>query len=133
MGQRLAATGTCVLLVESSAIIGLDLADDLETQGYAVQGPFACAAASEWLRTRTPDVAVLDVDLQSGSCVTLARELRARAVPILVFSAHDRACALPEFSSLPWLAMPASKHALRSALAELSAPASSTREQMLGA
>ena len=121
MGQRFAATGTCVLLVESSAIIGLDLADDLESHGYAVEGPLACAAAAQWLETRTPDLAILDVDLQSGMCVALARELRAREVPILIFSAHDRAYALEEFRSLPWLAMPASKHALHSALHELCA------------
>jgi DNA-binding response OmpR family regulator len=124
MGQRFAAAGTCVLLVESSAIIGLDLADELESQGYEVEGPFACAAAAQRLKTRTPDLAILDVDLRSGSCVGLARELRAREVPILIFSAHDRSDALAEFRSLPWLAMPAPKHALHAALRDLCVPAS---------
>ena len=34
------------MLVESSAITGLDLTDDLESHGYAVEGPVACAAAA---------------------------------------------------------------------------------------
>ena len=124
MGQRFTATGTCVLLVESSAIIGLDLADELESQGYDVEGPYACAAAAQWLTTRSPDLAILDVDLRSGPCVGLARELRDREVPILIFSAHDRSQALAEFQSLPWLAMPAPKHALDAALRDLRMPAS---------
>ena len=122
MGQRPTATAPCVLLVESSAIIGLDLADDLEGQGYDVAGPFACAAGLDWLKTFTPDIAVLDVDLQSGACVGLVRELRARRVPVLVYSAHRQGDALAEFRSLPWLPMPAPREALRSALRALSAP-----------
>jgi DNA-binding response OmpR family regulator len=121
MGQPslLASTPTCVLLVESNAIIGLDLADQLERHGYDVAGPFACATAVRWLRSLTPDLAILDVDLQSGACVELARELRRRGVPILIFSAHDQKNALEEFRTLPWLSMPASRDALHVALKAL--------------
>jgi len=120
MGQSTTFTSSTVLLVESSAIIGLDLADELERQGYGVVGPFACATALEWLKSATPDIAVLDVDLQSGSCVVLARGLRARNVPILVFSAHDQRHSLPEFQDLAWLSMPAPMSALDVALRSLS-------------
>lgn len=121
MGQQNNPTSATVLLVESSAIIGLDLAEELERLGYAVGGPLACAAALEWLETGTPAMAVLDVDLQSGGCVDLARELRARGVPILVFSAHDQRHCLAEFQDLPWLSMPAPMNALGTALAALAA------------
>jgi DNA-binding response OmpR family regulator len=108
------------LLVESNAIIGLDLADELAEQGYEVAGPFTCAEALAWIKVDTPDLAVLDVALQSGICVRLARELRAREVPILVFSSYMPQHALPEFRSVPWLSMPAAMEALHSALLELS-------------
>ena len=119
MGQRHPSASSRVLLVESNAIIGVDLADQLERGGYEVAGPFACAAAAKWLQSRTPDLAVLDVDLQSGPCVELARELRQRGVPLLIFSAHDRQHALAEFRCLRWLPMPAPRDALHIALQAL--------------
>ncbi len=51
---------------------------------------------------------LLDVDLRSGICVDMARELRRRGVPILVFSAHDQRFALPEFQDVPWVPLPSS-------------------------
>ncbi len=105
-----------VLLVESNAIIGLDLAEQLEALGYTVSGPFAEARALEHLKASTPDLAILDADLRSGICVELARELRGRGVPMLVFSCYDQSNALPEFRNLPWLPMPAPITALHAAL-----------------
>ena len=58
----------------------------------------------------------MDADLRSGICVDLARELRARGVPTLVFSCYDQNHALPEFRTLPWLSMPAPFTALHAAL-----------------
>ena len=110
-----------ILLVESNAVIGLDLADELEACGYPVSGPFAEARALEHLKASTPDLAILDADLRSGICVELARELRARGVPMLVFSCYDQTNALPEFRNLPWLPMPAPVSALYAAL-DLLAP-----------
>jgi DNA-binding NtrC family response regulator len=107
---------SCALIVESNAAIGLYLADNLEDQGYAPAGPFTCAGAIEWLATHTPDIAVLDVDLQSGSCVEMARELKRRNVPIIVYSAHEPRYALPEFQQVPWVCIPSSTDALHKAL-----------------
>jgi DNA-binding response OmpR family regulator len=105
-----------VLLVESNAIIGLDLAEDLEACGYQVSGPFAAAIALEYLQGSTPDVAVLDADLRTGVSVDLTRALCARGVPMLIFSCYDQKHALPEFRGLPWLSMPASLETLHAAL-----------------
>jgi DNA-binding response OmpR family regulator len=105
-----------VLVVESNAVIGMDLADQLEEEGYTVAGPFACAVAAEWLQSNSPDLAILDLDLQAGRCVDLARTLRERAVPMLVFTAHDRRLAVPEFRNLPWLPMPAPSEAFSAAV-----------------
>ncbi len=101
-----------VLVVESNAVIGIDIAEYLEAEGYTVAGPFACAGAIQWLGTRTPQAALLDVDLRSGICVDMARELRRRGVPTLVFSAHDQRFALPEFQHMPWVPLPSSSAAI---------------------
>jgi DNA-binding response OmpR family regulator len=119
MGPSTVSDSPAVLLVESSAIIGLDLADGLEGLGYGVAGPYACVTALQWLETSTPHIAVLDVDLRSGPCLALARELRARRVPILVFSSHDRTSSLAEFHDLAWLSMPAPISRLDAALRAL--------------
>jgi DNA-binding response OmpR family regulator len=109
-----------VLVVESDAVIGMSLAEDLNEDGFHVAGPFACAGALGWLETGTPDLAVLDVDLQSGPCVDLARQLRDRGVPFMIFSSHDQSLALEEFRKVPWLSMPAYSRSLTDALRNLS-------------
>jgi CheY-like chemotaxis protein len=109
----------CVLVVEQNAIIGLSLAEDLEDQGYQVAGPFACAGALGWLQSRTPELVILDADLQSGSCVELARLLKARQVPFLVFTSHDQRNAAAEFRDAPWVMMPAEFGTLLSTLRTL--------------
>ena len=105
-----------ILLVESNAIVGLDLAEELEACGYQVSGPFTDATVLDRLKGSTPDLAIVDADLRTEASVDLARELRARGVPILIFSCYDQKHALPEFRTLPWLSMPASLAALHAAL-----------------
>jgi DNA-binding response OmpR family regulator len=108
----------CALIVESNAAIGLYLADDLEDHGYAPAGPFSCAGAIKWLATHTPDIAVLDVDLQSGPCVEMARELKRRNVRVIVYSAHEQRYALSEFHNLPWVPLPSTMDELHKALTD---------------
>jgi DNA-binding NtrC family response regulator len=105
------------LIVESNAFIGMYLTDALEDQGYAIAGPFACADAEKWLAASTPDIAILDVDLQSRPGVELARELKQRGISIIVYSAHEQRYALPEFHDVLWIPIPASTETLRLALA----------------
>jgi DNA-binding response OmpR family regulator len=110
---------SCVLVVEQNAIIGLSLAEDLEDQGYRVAGPYACAGALKWLQAHTPNLVILDADLQSGSCVDLARLLRLRGVPFLVFTSHERRYAAAEFRDVPWVMMPAEFRTLLNTLRSL--------------
>ncbi len=119
MGQCLPLTRPRVLVVASNAVIGIDLADELERLGYAMAGSFTCARAADWLVASKPDLAILDVDLRSGPCVSLVRVLREQGVPVLVYTAHDQRHALPEFKSLPWLTMPLPTSALHAAVRAL--------------
>jgi DNA-binding response OmpR family regulator len=99
-----------ILLVEDDALIGLMLEDDLRDSGFAVLGPFtSCAATLAWLHGQKPDAAVLDIILTDGPCVELARVLRERDVPFVVFTGQSPASEMADdFAAAPWIAKPAS-------------------------
>jgi DNA-binding response OmpR family regulator len=99
----------------------MTLIPDLEEAGFEVAGPFTRGDESmRWLDTHTPDLAVLDIILGDGPCSALARQLRSRGVPFLVFSGHDRGPDVPkEFWGVPWIEKPGSFEALSEELAHL--------------
>ena len=66
--------------------------DELARAGFEVIGPFAtCAAASRWLASDTPDIAVLDHELRDGPCTDVASELCRRGVPFVVLTGSNPA------------------------------------------
>ena len=76
-----------VLVVEDELLIGMDLADELEGQGFSVAGPVKTgAAALAWLADNTPDLVILDIWLRGGDCLDVARELRRKRVPFVFFT-----------------------------------------------
>jgi DNA-binding response OmpR family regulator len=114
-----AATNVRLLIADSNTVVGLGIQDDLEQAGYAVAGPFAsCAQATAWLESDTPGLAILAVHLQDGTCVDLARELRERDVPMIVYSGERRQ-AIPELQEALWLEKPATPATLLIAVADL--------------
>jgi DNA-binding response OmpR family regulator len=104
----------CILLAEDSAIIGLELADTLECEGFQVAGPFTtCAAAEAWLAAHEPAAAILDNTLKDGPCERLAEDLRRRGIPFIVYSGHDRDAEQPAvFQGAPWVTKPAPSEVL---------------------
>ena len=111
----------CVLLVEDEALIALALADDLETAGYEVAGPFhRCSDSRDWLGRHTPDIAIIDIHLRDGSSHDSARVLRDRNVAFIVFSGEKRDGRVPEaFVGARWLSKPVSGRALLEAVGEI--------------
>ena len=96
------------MVVEDEAIIAMSLEDGLSDEGFRVVGPFsACADALAALETATPDLAILDAVLSDGPCLELARELRDRGVPFVIYSGAD---AFDEHASeldgVPWVEKP---------------------------
>jgi two-component system, response regulator PdtaR len=77
-----------VLIVEDEAIIAYCSAAMLEDAGYAVLGPaHTSAQALELARTKRPDVALIDIDLEIPSAgIGLARQLRAQHGTAIVFT-----------------------------------------------
>lgn len=97
------------LIVEDEAIIAMSLEDGLADAGFVISGSFlACADALRFLEHTVPDVAILDAVLSDGPCLDLARELRARGVPFLIYSgAEEFRDHAPELKGVPWLEKPA--------------------------
>ena len=109
-----------VLLAEDDGLISLDIQNALEDAGHLVAGPFpTCAEAMGWLKTNTPNVAVLDIHLRDGACVELARELMRLEVPFAVYSGEFQSATLPEFKDAKWISKPARPQRLIKAVAEL--------------
>jgi DNA-binding response OmpR family regulator len=109
-----------VLVTEDDAIIGFDLADALDAAGYRIAGPVnSSAEALAWLRTNVPDIAVLDVMLKDGSCTEIARELRNRGIPFIVYSGRRQNDAAPEFQDVEWLEKPAAHKDLLTLMSQL--------------
>ena len=85
-------SGPLVLVVEDEFLIAMDLEHLLRRHGFRVLGPAATvAAALRLLEGKTPDVALLDVNLRGELVTPVAEALRARGVPFVLASAYDRA------------------------------------------
>jgi DNA-binding response OmpR family regulator len=97
-----------VLVVEDEALVALDLQAELQGSGYRVAGPFtSCADTMLWLRTDTPDIAVLDTLLKDGSCHEVARTLAERNVPFVIYSGYcEDKLLLPDFHHVTWVEKP---------------------------
>jgi DNA-binding response OmpR family regulator len=96
-----------ILSAEDEAIIALELADSLRTEGFEVAGPFAtCQAAEDWLTTGEPDAAILDRLLKDGPCDALASDLARRGVPVIMFSGHDEPNVQSADSNATWVTKP---------------------------
>jgi DNA-binding response OmpR family regulator len=98
----------CCLIVEDQVLIAMSLEAYLEDVGYELAGPFRSnAEALAWLDTSTPDLAILDYKLNDGFCIDLARTLRARGVPFVIYSGDRLAPGRsPEFEGAPWIEKP---------------------------
>src|SRR5262249_40513045 len=90
-GQMSALTGQHVLLVQIEAVIGLDLAALLRSQGAHVIGPARDVnAALSYIQSITIDCALLDIQLGAGEDVSPVADLLAQTeVPFIFVTAHD--------------------------------------------
>ena len=93
----------------------------LDEMGFAVAGPFATDTdALAWLTANDPNLAILDYRLGQGTCADIARELNARGVPVIVYSATPRGGDVPpELQAACWLEKPVPRSALLKVVMEL--------------
>lgn len=114
-------TQTRCMIVEDQALIGLSLEASLEEAGFMVEGPFMSnVQALHWLESDAPDIALLDIMIKDGTSVEIARALKARGIPFIVYSGlpPTRNCP-PELQDAPWLEKPVSRETLTAALEQL--------------
>ena len=113
-----------IMIVEDEAVIGLVLADALKDEGHQIIGPFSSQhEALGSLDCSRPDVAILDLTLQDGLCSGLARELRSRDLPFLVYSGHDRKrMSTDDLNDVPWIEKPGRLDEITAALDTLARP-----------
>lgn len=102
-----------IMILEDEAIIALDLESEAVANRFSVFTAATCAEGKAWLDGNTPDVAILDVSLEDGPCVPVAKELQRRGVPFIVHSARGALDNLDEvFNSGTWVGKPADTAAL---------------------
>jgi two-component system, response regulator PdtaR len=80
-----------ILIVEDETLVGMGLQDQLTRMGHQVVGQAASAAeALDLFRRQQPDVVLIDIRLNGGDGIELAKEcLNVRRVPMIVISAYS--------------------------------------------
>jgi len=113
--------GRRVLVVEDEYFLADDIARAFRSVGAEIAGPVG--HLDDALRLlddgRVLDGAVLDVNIRSEMIFPIARELRARSVPILFTTGYDRATVGAEFQDVPLWEKPIDVSAMVRGLAKL--------------
>jgi CheY-like chemotaxis protein len=82
----------CVLIVEDETLVALDLQLQLEDHGFSCLPPASTVeAALETVASRTPDVGVLDANLNGTSSAPVAARLQQDGIPFVYVSGYGRA------------------------------------------
>lgn len=112
--------GRKVLIAEDDPLLALDLEDLLHGFGCAVLGPVASVAmALDVLSSQRPDLALLDLELQDGRSVPVARALGTLGVPTALITGCEGSTDEPSLRSLPRLVKPHSTGELHALLLRL--------------
>ena len=116
--------GRLVLVVEDEFLIAMDLELLLQRHGWHVLGPATTLAeALRLFASRTPDIALLDVNLRGELVTTVAEQLQARGVPFVVASAYARpGQMIPALYGAPAVSKPTDEGRLLAVLEQAVAP-----------
>jgi light-regulated signal transduction histidine kinase (bacteriophytochrome) len=88
-------SGMTVLLVEDSLIIALDAEDILQRFGAAILTASTVDAAHDQLDGRSPDLAILDINLGDQTSFSIADRLNKIGVPFFFASGYGEQANLP--------------------------------------
>lgn len=96
-----------LLIVEDDVMLGLDLAQSLQSAGHKVMGPARSVAdAMALLERHTPSFAILDIDLGGETSEPIARYLQEQRVPIVSISGYAEGQRPGAFQDIPFLSKP---------------------------
>ncbi len=107
-----------VLIVEDDPIIAIDFEDRLVGFGVgSVRSVASVARALDEIGKRTPDFALLDVELVRETSFAIAERLVALKIPFVFVSGYGAEARIPRaFATQPRLQKPCSSEALEAAL-----------------
>lgn len=113
-------SNVAVLLVEDQVLIAMDAEMMLGDAGLSnIVTASSSGDALNRLKTFTPDVAILDINLGQHTSVPVAEELSRRNIPFVFATGYDDRLAVPEgFASVPVVRKPYDSAALVRALSE---------------
>ncbi|MEE4200342.1 response regulator [Erythrobacter sp.] len=100
-----------VLIVDDEMLIGMALADELNSHGFCVKGPFGTTATAQTASEGDlPDIAFLDVNLGKGrTSHAFANWLLDQDVPVVFLTGYSKLPPSdPKFRKLPVLSKPVS-------------------------
>lgn len=125
--------GLSVLVVEDESIVSLMVESMLTELGCAqVWYASGVSEALEILAERTPDAAVLDVNLAGEQVYPVARRLAAEAIPFIFASGYGGSGIEREWGARPVIQKPFHSNTLAAALATALQPARPRRENNEG-
>jgi len=109
-----------ILIVEDEAIVGLDLAMQLEDEGYECLGPVGTVEeALALLEEQPPDLAVLDANLDGATSAPVAERLQAMQRPFVYVSGYGERGALEQLPEAPLISKPLKFDRLATLIREL--------------
>jgi light-regulated signal transduction histidine kinase (bacteriophytochrome) len=111
-----------VLLVEDQMLIAMDVENMLEDNGiFGVETATSSGMALEKLKSFSPDVAILDINLGSDTSIPVAQELLRRKIPFMFATGYSDSLAVPaELTNVPVIRKPYDEDALMSEIGRLS-------------
>ena len=110
--------GLSVLVVEDEAIVSMMVESMLTELGCAeVWYASGVSEALELLDERTPDLAVLDVNLAGEQAYPVASRLAVKAIPFIFASGYGASGIIGEWNTRPVIQKPFHSDTLASALA----------------
>ncbi len=112
--------GKRVLIVEDDALFAEALTANLEDRGCQVAGPVASLAQGLYMAEWTFfDGAILDIEIEGGTCFPIAMQLKGRGIPFVFLTGLGKPAVPDALRRVPVLAKPLDDAVLDAAAREL--------------
>jgi DNA-binding response OmpR family regulator len=96
-----------ILIVEDDPLLAMDLEWTLQRAGFAVIGPaITTEEAFNLLHRHTPDLIILDLNLDSETGFPVADRLVKAGIPFLILSGHSRSMVPAPYRNRPFVQKP---------------------------
>jgi DNA-binding response OmpR family regulator len=112
-----------VLVLEDEVLLAMELETELQRAGFSVLGPFVRVRdALLAIAQQSPDLAILDINLEGELSIPIAEVLLAARVPFLTLTGYSEHEVPPVYRSSPIISKPYDIGSLLEVLEELDRP-----------